>query len=102
MIVFHFRAEGEMHEDKDEEAKKIVENAKQKTKEKRNTILHPRCQRGKIATLRFVAFALRQQQAVRSPKPFATLSASHTCQTVSRNSALACEVFEKEDKDFTP
>ena len=32
-MVFHFRAGGEMHENKDEEAKKIVENAKQKKKE---------------------------------------------------------------------
>jgi len=28
MMIFHFRAGGEMHENKDEEAKKIVENAK--------------------------------------------------------------------------
>jgi len=28
MMVFHFRAGREMHENKDEEAKKIVENAK--------------------------------------------------------------------------
>ena len=77
MMIFHFRAGREMHENKDEEAKKIVENAKQKKKE--IYALHPRCQRGKIATLRFGAFALGQQQAVRSPKPFATLSASHTC-----------------------
>ena len=74
----------------------------QNKRKKKYYALHTQCQRGKIATLRFVAFALRQQQAVRSPKPFATLSASHTCQTVNRNSALACKVFEKEDKDFTP
>jgi len=91
-----------MHENKDEEAKKIVENAKQKKKEIPSVAHDPRCQRGKIATLRFVALAHGQQQAVRSPKPFATLGASHTCQTVNRNSALAYEVFEKEDKDFTP
>ena len=33
MMIFHFRAGREMHENKDEEAKKIVENAKQKKKE---------------------------------------------------------------------
>jgi len=87
MMIFHFRAEGEMHENKDKEAKRLLKM--QNKRKKKYYALHPRCQRGEIATLRFGAFALGQQQA--APKPFATLSASHTCQTVSRNSALACE-----------
>ena len=86
MMIFHFRAEGEMHENKDKEAKRLLKM--QNKRKKKYYALHPRCQRGKIATLRFVAFAHGQQQAVRSPKPFATLGASHTCQTASRNSAL--------------